>query len=123
MNKLGTAIPKCFFCGKDKNVILINKRLAANSAQQVNDMNGQIIDKEPCEKCKGYMKMGIILIGVDEKKSTDVQNPYRTGQFVVVKDEVINDIVESIQLKNEIIDARMAFVPSEVLKMLGIFEK
>ena len=78
------AIPVCFYCGKEKNEILL---LGNNYKQEA--PRHAVWDHRPCDQCRDYMKQGIILIGVigvDEAKSGDRSKPYRTGQFVVVSE-------------------------------------
>jgi len=51
-----------------------------------------IWSSEPCDKCKDLMKQGFVLIGAVEKKTTDVTNPYRSGNVWVVEQEVANTL-------------------------------
>ena len=53
-------------------------------------MHGKVMNymKEPCDECKDLMTKGFVLIGAVEKKTTDVTNPYRSGNIWVVKQEV-----------------------------------
>lgn len=51
-----------------------------------------IWSSEPCNKCKDLMKQGFVLIGAVEKKTTDVTNPYRSGNVWVVKQEVADTL-------------------------------
>ena len=48
--------------------------------------------KEPCPECAELKKKGFVLIGAVEKKTTDVTNPYRSGNIYVVAQEVADDI-------------------------------
>ena len=79
------------------------------------------IDKEPCSKCKGYMERGIILISVDEEKSKgDMENPYRTGGWVVVKEEALKRMIQPQELLDQILKQRVAFLPDEVWDLLEL---
>lgn len=86
-NRLGVAIPKCYFCGENKNEIIMNRILTEGCAKKVEDAHGKVIDKEPCDKCKEFMKQGVILIEV-----SDNDPDYRLGGFAVIKDEAISRI-------------------------------
>lgn len=102
----------CFLCGEDKNEILILGMLPGDKEAP----RRSVYNKEPCDKCKSYMKRGIILISV-RNNETDMNNPYRTGGFVVVKDEAVKKIFgpESPALK-----IRAAFVEDEVWDKVGL---
>ena len=79
------AIPLCFFCLKPKNEILLPGKMKNGMEAPRN----AVWDTRPCDECKGYMEKGIILISVDESKSTDHKNPYRSGGWCVVKEELV----------------------------------
>lgn len=119
----------CFLCGESNGLVLAG--MACNKiAQAAGQPEGYsrwgnkpiCMDKEPCDKCKGYMKQGIILIGVDEKKTTDMDNPYRTGRFAVIKEEAVRRMLKPGELLEDICRKRVAFMPDEVFEMLGIPE-
>jgi hypothetical protein len=79
------------------------------------------LDMEPCEDCQEHMEQGVILMGVDPEKTTDEAQPYRTGHFVVVKEEAIERIFEE-KISQDIIRRRAAFVEVEVLRSLGAIQ-
>lgn len=125
-------VENCFICGEPKGVVLYGEmtnkiREALTKAGVSPDADGKashrgiVLDKEPCDKCKGYMKQGVILISVREPKSEDEeQNPYRTGGWVVVKDKFIKRTVSPPELCAAILKERKAFVPDEAWDMLGL---
>lgn len=122
-------LDNCFYCGESRGLVLAGmscNKLAMAAGQKEGysrwGNNAICSSKEPCDKCKGYMDQGIILIGVDEKKTTDMDNPYRTGRFAVVRDRVIEQAVTDPELSESILKARVAFMPDEVFEMLGIPE-
>ena len=144
---LNPTIPKCWFCGEDKNEILlpgvkgdrIARKLGYSDGQM--PIHGLVFDKHPCDKCQQWMQQGIILISVDERKSIDAQNPYRTGKFCVIKDDAMRrlldvDIPEGLdeethkrllkqqrqngELLEYILKARVAFIPDEVWTAVGL---
>jgi hypothetical protein len=70
-------------------------------------------DKEPCDKCKEYMKQGIILISVRDGEGGD--NPYRTGGWTVIKEEAVRRMFKDVDLYK-----RVAFVHDSVWDMVGL---
>lgn len=112
---LNPAIPKCFYCGKDKNELWLLGKLP-NDAEAP---KGMCFDKEPCDECKDHMKKGVILISVDPLRSTDVNNPYRTGGWVVVKDDFISRLLESA-VASRILKERVAFMPDDIWDATGL---
>ena len=77
-------------------------------------------DSEPCEECKKHMEMGIILISVDEAKSEDMNNPWRTGGWVVLKEEAVKRWGLPAELEQHILRRRLAFLPDEVWDAIGL---
>ena len=63
------------------------------------------------------MRQGIILISVKDGE-TDENNPYRTGNFVCVKEEFLRRVVQPAD--HPIFKSRMAFIEDSVWKKLGI---
>lgn len=109
------AIPKCFYCGEDKNEIILVGKLPGD----VEAPRGKVWDKEPCVKCAEYMQQGIILISVDVARTTDKANPWRSGGWVVMREEAVRrlftgDVVE------QVCKSRVCFVPNEAWDMLGL---
>jgi hypothetical protein len=102
-------IPTCFFCGKDKNEIVLLGRLPNDKEAP---MHG-VINKEPCDECKSFMEQGVILVSV--KDGTDRDNPYRTGGFVVITEDAAERIFGDYIGKN-----RFAFVEDEAWDKLGL---
>lgn len=93
----------CFLCNEPKE-ILLDRRLKNSLPRQA------VYNHEPCDKCKGFMKQGIILISVRDGESGD--NPYRTGNWAVIKEEAVqrwmND--NNKDKLEEIIKKRVAFI-------------
>jgi len=128
------SIDCCFVCGKDTGLVLFG-RVPASKAEKFFGKNGReskdgeveaplkvVSSKVPCDECKDLMTNGIILISVDEKLSTDKQNPYRTGGWVVVKELYIKRIITTTnkEILENILNTRIAFIPDEVWDALGL---
>ena len=89
---LGVALTKelCKVCCKEMDgPIVMNTKLNKSSAKKVKEMHGKVISwaKELCPECQKMHELGFIFIGVDEKKTDDVTNPYRTSNIWCVKQE------------------------------------
>jgi len=104
---------QCYYC-LEPSEVLLHRRLRKVIPRLA------CYNKRPCTKCEEHMKLGIILISVDEKLSTDKDNPYRTGGWVVIKEDAIRRMVNPPELAEQIIGCRMAFVPDEVWDMLRL---
>lgn len=181
---LNPGLENCFYCNEPRGLILfgaIGRGSRMHKAIQASGKdigrngeapNGLILNKEPCQKCAEYMKMGVILISVREphqqkyrthsclkcknawaadvelsehtpnisgeatpwcpacgskevasssvQEPDDPQNPYRTGGWVVVRDELIERIISPKELCDEVLRRRMAFVPDDAWNMLGL---
>ena len=118
-NTLEIALTKCFICGEDSDIFM-NTRLSPTAAKKVEALHGKVVTKAPCTKCEGWMKAGIIILEVDEAKTDDRENPYRTGSLWVVTDEYISRILNDSNLRNYVLKSRMAYLPIEVTTMLGL---
>ena len=105
---LNPTITQCFFCGKDKNEIVLLGTAYKNQAPM-----HMIIDKEPCEECKKYMKMGIMLVSV--KDNTNQENPYRTGKIAVITEQAAKKI-----FGDSIGKSRFAFVEDKAWEKIGL---
>lgn len=110
------AIPLCFFCGEDKNEILLLGKLPGDAQAP----HRAVFDRSPCDKCAGYMELGVMLIKCKDGGSTD--DPHRLGRLVVIKDEAVRRLPVSKGMVDHLIKARMGFVEESVWSMLGIDE-
>ena len=120
-NVFSVAVTKCFLCGESKEIIM-NTRLTKHAADNVKAIDGKVIDKEPCDQCKKYMKKGVILITADESKSDDMQNPYRTGGWFVVKDALIKRMGLPKEMEDDLLKKRAGFIEHSAAVKLGLFE-
>jgi hypothetical protein len=109
------AIPVCFFCNEKKNEIMLAGRLKGD----VEAPKDAVWDRRPCDKCIDYMKEGIILISVrDGEQGND--NPYRTGGWCVVREEMIGRISNSPAFTDRVLKMRMAFMEDAVWEKIGL---
>lgn len=104
---------QCFYCIKDVGVALMGKLPGDKEAPR-----RVCADKEPCDECKKHMEAGIILISVREDDAT--MNPYRTGGWVVLREDAVRRIVQPVELAQHICWVRFAFVTDEAWATLGL---
>ena len=117
----GVALTKCFICGEDGDIV-INTRLTKRYADEVKEMHGKTINKEPCNQCKKYMKEGIIIISIDKEKSNgDLDNPYRTGGWWVVKEDYIKKITKK-EFCDKVLKTRIMFMEDQICRDFGMFK-
>lgn len=118
-------LQNCFLCGESKGIILAGascQKLAKSAGYESYERmgsRGMCTDMEPCDKCKGYMTQGVIIIGVDESKTTDRKNPYRTGHFCVLKDEAIKRLVNP-EILDKVLEMRVMYMPGEEMVAMGM---
>jgi hypothetical protein len=116
---------QCFFCGKDKDVLLIGKPKKEMYEQGLCESDGRmktrigVIDMEPCNECADYMKQGIILISV-KNEDVNSKNPYRTGGWVVVKEDALDNSLTDPEMLRQIKKVRFCFVPDNAWDYLGL---
>lgn len=58
---LNPAIPRCYFCGEDKNELILPGAACKGEAPR-----NAVWDMSPCQTCKAQMDVGIMLIGVKD---------------------------------------------------------
>lgn len=109
------AIPLCFFCLEPKNEIILPGRLGPDDREAP---RSTVWDYRPCDKCKGYMEMGVILISTRDGESGN--NPFRTGGWAVVKDEAVRRFVTDPAMADEICEKRVAFLEDRTWDMIGL---
>lgn len=106
----------CFFCQKDKNEIILPGLMRGDMQAP----QRAVWDKNPCQECQAYMEQGIILISVDESKSSDRDNPYRTGGWCVLKEDAIKRMLSPGEFLDSVLKKRIAFVPDQVWDGVGL---
>ena len=92
-NDFGIALIKeaCPICCKEMDgPIIIGKKRNKKRAKEINDMNGKVVRfaDDPCPECQKLIDKGcFFIIGIDPRKTTDMNNPYRTGHIVGITKE------------------------------------
>jgi len=104
----------CFLCGEPKGIV-IDRRLKDSLQREA------VYNFEPCDTCKEWMKKGIILISVsNDSYEKHHDNPYRTGGWIVLKEDAFLGLPITQLVKNEILEKRFAFIPDEAWDYFGL---
>jgi len=112
---LNPGIELCFFCNKEKSIVLFGSALKGERAP-----HKAVYDHAPCDACANLMKQGVLLISIDEKKSAgNHKNPWRTGGWVVVKDAFIQKVFQP-EVAIDVIKKRVAFLSDEAWDLFGL---
>jgi hypothetical protein len=120
-NKLGVALVKraCPICATPHDAeIVMNTRLSVPMAQRVEEMHGKVVGEmeEPCKECKELMSKGFLCVQVDEAKTEDHRNPWRTGKQCVVKLEAMKRLITD----HKLLDKGIAFIPIDAWEKMGL---
>ena len=120
-SKLGVALVKraCPICATPHDAeILLNKRLTRPAAKRVEEMHGKVIGmmEKPCDECQKLMDQGFLCVQVDESKTEDHSNPWRTGKQCVVKHEAMQRIINN----PELLKKGVAFIPIDAWEKIGL---
>ena len=106
----------CFFCNKDTGDIALMGQMKGDQEAP----RRAVLDRTPCDTCKGHMGQGVIFISVNEKLTTDRNNPYRSGNWAVVTTDFVQRVVTPKSFADDICEKRFCFVPDDVWEKLGI---
>ena len=117
---INPTIPICFWCGEDKNEIVLLEKLPGDVEAPMHMWIPG--DYEPCEKCAELRKQGIDIVEVNEKPVIgEPQQPYYgyfpTGRHFIIKDEAAKRIFLSPMIE-QLVEKRMGFVDKETMDIL-----
>lgn len=92
---LNPTIPVCFFCGEEKNeVVLLGHIGDKRKGEDLEAPRRAILDYTPCENCTKKFSEGVLLIEVNTSPEfiglPISENVYPTGRFVVIKPDALN---------------------------------
>jgi len=100
-------VGKCFYCLKDKEVILDRRMKDSLPHEGVYNM-------EPCPECEALMAQGVILISV--KPGSGSANPDRTGGWVVITAQAAERLFDDPQ----VLEKRVAFMEDDAWDKVGL---
>lgn len=104
----------CFLCGEKSGEIILPGRLPDD--QQAPPKG--VWHKHPCPKCEEWQKQGVIFISV--RDGGDEENAYRTGNFIVLKDEAVERMPINDNMKASILKSRACFMEDKAWDWLGL---
>lgn len=108
---LNPMMGQCPLCGGDSNELFLMGKLPGDQeAPRKGVVPGM---SEPCDTCKSYMKQGILLIVV--RDGSDRDNPYRTGEIHVIKEEAARKV-----FGDDVNRKRVAFLEESAARKLGL---
>lgn len=112
---LNPSIEQCYFCMEDIGLVLFGKIMKEDPKAPTKIC----LDRKPCSRCREVMDLGVILISVDEEKTEDPDNPWRTGGWIVVTDAFIKRVF--LQEFTEVaLEKRAAFISDHLWDQLGL---
>ena len=122
-NVLSTALVHelCPVCAKKmQDSIVMNTMLTRYHAAQVEKLHGKAtgFSSEPCQDCQDLKAQGFVLIGVDDSKTTDRANPWRTGHLWVITWEAARRIFGGYDLSKG-----AAYLPIDLAEHLGLISQ
>jgi hypothetical protein len=90
-------IPACFYCGKDKNEILLLGKIGKRG-EDIEAPKHTVFDYEPCDECKKLIGENILVIGVEQQTENNLL-PIRddlvpTGSWCVMTEKAVNRIFD-----------------------------
>lgn len=121
---LNATIPRCFWCGRDKNMIALMGKIDRQDSQAP---MGVIMDYEPCDECKELFSKGIHVIGVTDKPvvkgmfpilQDDKNTFYPTGSMFVAKEEFIERFLkanDSEEMLEDVLEKKVLLMPSTLV--------
>ena len=114
------SVMTCFFCGKADRIALLGHIRGRTGGEDLEAPRQAVYDQEPCPECKKLMEQGIIIIGVRDGEA-DEKNPYRTGQFIVVRESWFDKAID-VEAAAAVKKKRVCFMEESMLRALG-FDK
>lgn len=114
-------IPICFWCGEQKDQIVLLGRLKGDKEAPMN----MIINYEPCDKCREGMDTGISFIEVSMEPVVPNQQPisqgmYPTGKLAVIKEKEVKNIISDEKILANVLSSRKCLINSESWKGIGL---
>ena len=113
-------IPICFWCGKEKNEVVLLGHLEGNAeAPMCMWIPG---DYEPCEKCKQYWTMGIVLAEAYDypilyENQPSFHGAYPTGVNMVLTEKGVKNLFTK-EMVDQLIEKRLGFVDHDMMEQI-----
>ena len=100
---LNPTISVCFFCGRDKDEILVNGYLKGDAEAP----KRAVANYEPCEECKEKFKEGTLIVEATEQDNGGMpiqEGVWPTGRWCLISHEsckrIFNELHDTILLED-----------------------
>lgn len=146
--KSHVGMANCYFCGEPSKVLLetrITRSLSGGPGELMKSLPRDcgVVDMDPCSSCEELMKVGVILITVKPESFDEIErdrqewladenpekkpffpNPYRTGGWFVVRDDMLERMKEDVpdSVVDNLLRRRWGFISHEDAELLGLFD-
>lgn len=117
-NYVAVTYKACPICGKkdeEQSEVLLHRRFGDISKLH-NQINGY---GHPCKECKEMTDKAILFIVIDEDKSENIQDPYRTGEMYGMSEEYVNRVITE-PLLEQILRVRFTYIDWKTAKYIGL---
>lgn len=113
-------IPICFYCGKDKDEIVLLGKLPKDKKAP----KRCLLDYIPCPECQKEMDNGITLIETAKTPAMNGQPPiarneYPTGKWAVVSKDYIRNSIKNDEMRDDILKKKMAFLEEGIIDKIA----
>lgn len=113
-------IPICFYCGKDKDEIVLLGKLPKDKKAP----KRCLLDYIPCPECQKEMDNGITLIETAKTPAMNGQPPiarneYPTGKWAVVSEDYIRNSIKNDEMRDDILKKKMAFLEEGIIDKIA----
>lgn len=121
---LNPSITKCFWCGSDKNELVLMGKLPGDEKAPMHC----IMDYDPCDKCKEAWSKGITLIGVTKTAAHKDQLPisqnqdgnvYPSGNLACITEEAVKRLFsdnKTAEIRETLLKKRIAYFEEPFVK-------
>jgi hypothetical protein len=116
---LDVNISKCFWCGGDKNEILIGKKFI--DCDRKFDNKEIFTDYSPCDKCKEDMDKGFVITECTEEPNFENQPPIQEGAYPTSRLWIIETNTAEEIFTEEIVKIGQVLVDPEVARKIGLY--
>jgi hypothetical protein len=111
----------CAYCGKETGEIGLPGLLHTNTKQDVEAPRHMVLSLEPCGHCKERLKEYVMFVEVTARPPAGLE-PTRTGNTFWLRDHLIEQMLNDGELKQHVLERRIAFILAEDAKKMGLYE-
>ena len=135
------SVSMCWYCLEESTGLILAGRIKDDAEMP----REGVYDMEPCDKCKGYMERGIILIGVKDDAEMEkvalarqgwiqqydhlpharkpapgyfIPNPHRSGGWWVVREDFVRRVFDNVA--ESTCKHRFAFISQDAADKIGL---